>query len=153
QLFFSNGGFGTFDMIDDRPLDQVSEIKVYGATDDDHFTIVGDLQKKVTIDGRDGTNTITLYDRAVVENTTYDFSYGAINGSVTVRYQSINDITVDASNGAQTSSIRQLLPGMSLTINGSSRSNLFILGDTTLNNIRGNLVLHGGAGFDQIVFN
>jgi len=158
RLYFQNGlvvidgsSIGSTLLLEDKPLDSISTIQLLGASDDDIITIDGNLGKDVIIDARNGKNSLMLNSPI---GGVYSFQNGLIKvpGRHTVTYKSIGDITLTASSGLLVSFINEVAAGTKLTINGSPVRNVFNIGGTSMQAIRGDLTLRGGAGDDSMVF-
>src|SRR5262249_22834439 len=107
--------------------------------------------KDVIIDARNGKNSLMLNSPI---GGVYSFQNGLIKvpGRHTVTYKSIGDITLTASSGLLVSFINEVAPGTKLPINRPPGPNVFNIGGTSMQAIRGDLTLRGGAGDDSMVF-
>jgi hypothetical protein len=155
-------------LVQNKPLVEVSEVIIYGTIQDDLLTVVGNLNKTITFAGRGGHNSLTLNDRTNTWVSYYTFTNGKLQRAqtppltidyiyLTVCYTGIENITINANDGGSMILVKDVASGTRVTINGGNTYNNFVLGTDRfpaytgdMSDIRGELVLNGGTGNNGI---
>jgi hypothetical protein len=123
-------------------------------------TVVGDtnsrldaIQGSLTIDGRDGTNILTINDQGTqtAQLSTLTATTLSRKGAAVITYANVADLTVNTGSGSGTAGVFGVLStpaGTPVTVNDlGSGSIQFVVTDnaSTLDGIQGPLALHGRA--------
>jgi hypothetical protein len=143
-----------------------SDVQLWGSSDDDYFTVEGDLRIPIRLEGRGGQNRLTLDEDFVDNQPTYTLyesrpgvlpnrlrrEYGDLD--IDIRHAGMTTVTVNANSAVGGNFLIRGVPlGTRLVLNGGYE-NFWSLGSGLghMNGFLGDIEIHGGSsGQDYVV--
>jgi hypothetical protein len=138
-------------------------VSLHGNGGADHFAIGGSVQANIgtnfasdiTVDGGDGSDTVTIFDSNGSGTHTYTLLAGTFDKTdfSLLTYGTVESFTLQANVSNNTINIESLDPGMSCLVHGNGGNDTFnlALASSQLNSLPSPITINGGAGIDQIL--
>jgi Ca2+-binding RTX toxin-like protein len=111
------------------------------------------IQGKVTVNGQDGADGVSVNDQGVVTGRTYTIEADSLSGSAMapVRYATVEEVEVHAGQSHDTLRIVSTAAGTSVRVDGGGGNDVFSPGSSgSLERIKGTLSLQGNVGADTL---